>query len=187
MSERQTIQNPEQHNDTEKLKEVAHERSVELAKERERSAEKSPESNLEQARHEALERATSKERKKDTEEREVSPEKPQRATKRQRDASFDTTMSEVRQHMSQPSQQFSRLIHNKAVERVSDTVGGTIARPNAILSGSVIAFLFTLAIYLIARFNGYPLSGSETIAAFILGWAIGLIYDYLRLIVTGKK
>ena len=66
-------------------------------------------------------------------------------------------------------------------------VGGTIARPNAILSGSVSAFLLTLAVYLVARFNGYPLSGAETIASFIFGWLLGLIYDYLRILLLGKK
>ena len=187
MSERNTFQNPEKHSENERLKEVAHEKSAELAKEREKSAEKSSESNLEQARTDAIERATSKEHVDEPAEREETPEKPLRASKKQKDASFDNTMTEVRQHMSKPSREFSKVIHNKAVERVSDTVGGTVARPNAILSGSVFAFLFTLALYLIARFNGYPLSGSETIAAFALGWVVGIIYDYLRLIVTGKK
>jgi len=44
-----------------------------------------------------------------------------------------------------------------------------------------------LIIYLFARHYGYPLSGSETIAAFILGWVMGLLFDYLRVMITGKK
>jgi hypothetical protein len=96
-------------------------------------------------------------------------------------------MREVRSHMSAPSRAFSKVIHNPAVEKTSDALGNTVARPNAILSGSLFAFLFTLAVYLIARYSGYPLSGTETIASFILGWVLGLIYDYVRLLVLGRS
>jgi hypothetical protein len=95
-------------------------------------------------------------------------------------------MGEIRAHMSAPDRVFSSIIHNKTVEKVSDAVGSTIARPNAILSGSVFAFIFTLVIYLVANHNGYALSGSETIASFALGWLIGLIFDYVRVLIIGK-
>lgn len=142
--------------------------------------------SVEEARQEALEQAASVEK-------EVKPDKvPSPAerrgplTKHEKDISFDKTMNEVRHHLSGPSRTFSRIIHNKAVERISDTVGKTVARPNAILSGSVFAFLFTLAVYLIANRNGYALSGSETIASFALGWVVGLIVDYARILI-GKR
>ena len=90
-------------------------------------------------------------------------------------------------HMSAPGRAFSSFIHNKTVEKVSESVGNTVARPNAILSGAVFAFLFTLVIYLVARHNGYPISGSETIASFALGWILGLLFDYIRVLVLGKN
>ena len=89
--------------------------------------------------------------------------------------------------MPPTSRAFSRVIHNKAVEKTSEAVGATVARPNAILSGAVIAFLLTLAVYIVASRNGYPLSGFESIAAFIIGWAVGNLFDYLRVMITGKK
>ncbi|HRN90324.1 MAG TPA: hypothetical protein PK543_01410, partial [Candidatus Saccharibacteria bacterium] len=76
---------------------------------------------------------------------------------------------------------------NKTVEKVSDVVGSTVARPNAVLSGAVSAFILTLAVYIVAKTIGYRLSGFETIAAFIVGWTIGILYDYLRILITGKK
>jgi hypothetical protein len=51
----------------------------------------------------------------------------------------------------------------------------------------VFAFIFTLAVYLIAKNIGYKLSGFETILAFCTGWIVGILYDDLRLIITGKK
>lgn len=189
-NEKDTFNNHEQGYDAERLKDLGTERQKELAAERERNAaEKGPEANVEKARHEALEQASRAEHEaKKYEKRTDSPAERRGAiTKRERDASYNATMHEVRSQMSGPARAFSSVIHNPTVERVSDMVGGTVARPNAVLSGSVIAFLLTLAIYLIARFNGYPLSGTETIASFILGWILGMVFDYFRLIITGKK
>jgi hypothetical protein len=42
-------------------------------------------------------------------------------------------------------------------------------------------------VYLIAKNLGYVLSGFETIGAFAIGWIIGVLYDYFRVMVTGKK
>lgn len=172
--------------DAERLKDVGAERQHELAAERERNAhETSQEQSANKARHEALEHATSHER--DHQRQESPAERRGAITKRERKAAYETTMHEVRSQMSSPSRAFSTVIHNPTIEKISDAVGGTVARPNAILSGAVFAFLFTLAIYLVARFNGYALSGTESIASFVLGWVVGLIFDYLKLVVTGKK
>lgn len=108
-------------------------------------------------------------------------------SRKERDASFTATMKEVRTHMSAPSRTFSAVIHNKTVEKISETAGGTVARPNAILSGAVAAFIVTLAVYLIAKNYGYPLSGFESILAFIVGWILGLVYDFLKIMITGRK
>jgi hypothetical protein len=96
-------------------------------------------------------------------------------------------MDEVRSQMSAPSRSFSKVIHNKGVEKTSEVVGSTIARPNALLSGAIFAFVLTLIVYLVAKNIGYPLSGFETIAAFVLGWALGIAYDFIKVMVTGRR
>ena len=189
-NEKDTRNNHEKAFDSESLMQEAQERNRELAAERERNAVEKTAESLEGARHEALSHASSTEKEPTKAEKSIDQSPAQRrgpASKRERNASFDATMSEVRSQMSAPSRAFSNVIHNPVVEKVSDAVGGTVARPNAIASGAIFSFIFTLGIYLIARFNGYPLSGTETIASFALGWVVGLIYDYLRLLVLGKK
>ena len=158
----------------------------------ERAGEKSPEKDLEGARHE-VEQATKMER--DPHERTEAEKRPSPAERRrdgpigksERDASFNSTMREVQGQMSPSSRAFSKVIHNKAVEKVSDVAGSTIARPNAMLSGAVFAFVLTLAVYLVAKNFGYPLSGFETIGAFVIGWVVGVAYDFLRIMITGRK
>lgn len=149
--------------------------------------EQTRETAAESARAEALETATSGEKPKNAEKQAASTPEHHRITKKDKDRSFNETMQEVRSQMSPANRAFSKVIHQPAVERISEAVGNTVARPNAILSGSLFAFLFTAAFYLVARFNGYPLSGSETIASFIIGWCVGLIFDYVKVLFVGKK
>ncbi|MCY1362229.1 hypothetical protein D9M69_489340 [compost metagenome] len=96
-------------------------------------------------------------------------------------------MKKVQAELSGPSRMFSKVIHNKTIEKASDVAGATIARPNAIASGAIAAFLATLAIYYVAKNVGYQLSGFETIGAFVAGWIIGLLFDYFRIMITGKR
>ena len=173
--EKDAFSNHEQSFDQEGLREIANERYKELANEREKTIEKKE--NIDNVRNEALEQATSKEKPhKIDNSRETSPRKKLGpVSKRERNASFNATMDEVRSHMSAPSRAFSKVIHNPTVEKISDVVG------------SVFAFLFTLVIYLIARYYGYALSGGETIASFAAGWILGLVFDYFRALIFGKS
>lgn len=157
----------------------------------EKAGEKSHE-NIEDARHEALEQALSKEKKEESPSEEHQPSPAERRRngpigRKERDASFNSTMREVQGQMSGPSRAFSKVIHNKTVEKVSEAAAATIARPNAILSGALLAFILTLAVYIVARNMGYVLSGFETIGAFVVGWIIGVGYDFVKVMVTGRK
>lgn len=173
--------------------EAASERLEKLAGSPENSIELSPrdaEAAAERARTEALETAISveaggKERAGHTER--TAPRHRQPVNKKQKEASFKKQMKEVQAELPPASRAFSKVIHNKAVERTSEVLGSTVARPNAILAGAMASFFLTLAVYVIAKNIGYKLSGFETMAAFAIGWVIGIVYDYLRIIVTGKK
>ena len=172
--------------DAKNLEALRNEQNEALRENLERNVEHKSKDTIEQARNEALEQAGAIE-KQQTKAKEKSPaERRGPLSKQERDKSFNSTMNEVQSQMSPSSRQFSKFIHNKAVERASDAIGGTIARPNAILSGSVFAFVLTLIIYVIARYNGYPLSGAETIAAFAVGWVLGMVFDYFKALIGGK-
>lgn len=110
-----------------------------------------------------------------------------RVTGREKQAAYKKTMKQIQSEMTPTARTFSKVIHNPVIEKTSDAVGGTLARPNAVLAGSLSAFLLVTAVYVIARHYGYPLSGFETIAAFIVGWILGLIYDYVRLMALGRR
>ena len=182
----------EQNNERISTPEVSPERYEELAEQFEKKAEKSNVENIEKqaerAKTEALEQAISVEKNSAERKKTTSKSTKRRSiNKKERNASFDKRMKDVRSEMSAPEKAFSKTIHAKPVEKTSEFVGATIARPNAILSGAFVAFVAVLSVYLIAKNLGYPLSGFETIGAFIVGWVIGLLYDFFKVMITGKK
>ncbi len=142
------------------------------------------------AQLEALKQAKSSESVKEAHSRrEASPAERRQGpiTRKQLDLRFKRTMKVIQEDLPPTGRAFSKFIHAKPVEKVSDFLGSTIARPNALLAGAIGAFALTLAIYIFAKNMGYRLSGFEPIAAFAIGWIIGLLYDYLKVMITGKK
>lgn len=193
-NEKDHFGNHEQGFNAERIGEAGNEQRERLAEQLERNVENSKHENVEKVRHEALEKASQVEadnerqkQKHETIDQSPAERRNRPISRREKEASFTKTMTEVQSQMSSPSRAFSKIIHNPVVERTSDFVGGTLARPNAVLTGAIFAFLFTLGVYLIARSYGYSLSGSETIASFALGWIIGIAFDYVRLLILGKK
>lgn len=166
------------------IEQAAAERASELLRSKEASGERVDESEtahtLEKARVEANAEAISgKEHAAGEHHRPPTDHSPV-ITSADRKHSYNQTMQRIRQEMPGPARTFSKVIHNPVVERVSDAVGSTVARPNAILSGSICAFIFVLALYINAKHIGYSLTGFETIGSFVLGWAIGIAIDMVR-------
>lgn len=170
------------------IEKAAAERSAELREQLEKGErpETKAEHLAQEARAEAEKQARPAEDYRPAAEKETAAASTITATKSPEKA-YKQTMQRVQSEMSAPARTFSKVIHNKAVEKVSDVAGSTVARPNALLSGAVCAFLLVFGLYLHARYFGYALQGSETIAAFILGYAIGIAFDLVRTMVRGKR
>lgn len=173
-------------------RDAAAERSKELRTAAEQSGESTPEGRSERAAearraaHEALLGRESGGAEKRRAHSDVTPALGH-ASKRQRKDSYQATMKQIQSEMTTSSRTFSKVIHNKSVERLSDAVGASVARPNAVLAGSIMATFLTLFVFMVAKQYGYRLSGFETIGTFILGWSLGLIYDYARLMFSTRR
>jgi hypothetical protein len=172
------------------------EKKFEVGEQLEKAAEKggieSAEKSEAKARAEALEKAISVERggaEKKGKEASRAPANRRHGvvSKKEQNASYKRHMKHLQAEMPAAQRAFSKIIHNPVVEKTSEVVGSTIARPNAVLAGAFVAFVAVLGVYLTAKHFGYALSGFETIGAFIVGWVLGIVYDYLRVLITGKK
>lgn len=162
----------------------------------ERAVEKSSVENGEKseakARAEALEKAISVEAgsaEKKGKERSNAPANRRHGvvSKKERQSSYKKHMKTLQAELPPAQRAFSKVIHNPVIEKTSEVVGATVARPNAVLAGAIVAFFAVLAVYLTAKHFGYVLSGFETIGAFIVGWVLGILYDFFKVMITGKK
>lgn len=154
-----------------------------LKKQAEQAAERQH-GKLDNARHEALEQAETRETTKA--EKPLTPETPRQITKDDRTASYQKTMKKMQSELPPASRTFSKVIHNPAVEKASEAIGNTVARPNLIIAGALGA-IASVIVYFVARHYGYVLSGSETIILFGCGWVIGAIIEYARVGFLNKR
>ncbi len=191
------MQNPEQlrgaGENTAEIEMVAAERSLEVAKKHEGSIELNAEQQAEQAAHartEANKEALLSKESGGAEKKQGGDPDPgtqRRVTKKQKRDAYKETMTVVQHQMSAPSRVFSKAIHNPIIEKTSEVIGGSVARPNAIFTGSLTALVSLIILNVITRSFGYTLSGSETMITFIIGWILGLLYDYFRVTASGKR
>lgn len=175
--------------DVEQFGEIAHERHEairnalerEERKHKERHSEREIVAKAKELAHDTHESQTDKHA--------ASPAERRRGpiSKRQLESSFKSQMQSIETEMTTGERFVSKFIHNKVIEKTSDAVGSTLARPNAMLSGSIVAFVGITVLYFISKYYGFQLSGFETIATFIIGWIIGILYDYFSVMFKGTR
>lgn len=90
---------------------------------------------------------------------------------------YNQTLASLQRHLSPVARAFSHVIHAPAIEKSSEALETTVARPS-ILNGAIWgAFLVGLIFYITARTYGFPLSGSEMLLALAGGAVTGLALE----------
>ena len=175
--------------DAEEFGEIAHERHEAIREQREHEERKHKD-------HQSSEReivAEAQELAKEASDKKASPtaspaeRRRGPINKRQLESSFESQMKFAKAEMRPSERVISKIIHNKTIEKTSDIAGSTVARPNAMLSGSIFAFVGVTILYFVAKYYGFHLSGFETVATFIFGWIIGMLYDYFSIMIRGRN
>jgi len=144
-----------------------------------------------EARHEVHEVAQSSAEMTPTSSETQAQSTPPVKTKYEKRKSFDTTMHHVRKDMNTAERTLSKLVHQPVVEKTSEVVGKTIARPSGIIGAAIAAGIGLLFVFGVARYVGFELSGSEMPLLLGAGLLIGLFsewaYKSARSIVLPKK
>lgn len=101
---------------------------------------------------------------------------------------YSKELHRVRTHLPKAQRSFSRFIHSRGVEAVSEVGGKTVARPSGLLGGGIVAFGGTLALVLVSRHYGFTYNFFVFIALLITGFFIGLIIELIvRSIIKAKS
>ena len=96
-----------------------------------------------------------------------------------RKSEFTKIMRSVRGSFGFFAKLSSRILHFRPVEILAEFFANVLMRPIALIVGGVFALIFTAGFYLIAKYYGFTLAGSEWIVAFAAGWAFGNLGDWL--------
>ncbi len=96
-----------------------------------------------------------------------------------KDMAFSRALTRARKKLSTPSRVFSRFVHLAPIDKASEVLGKTVARPSGMLGGAIIAFLGTSALLWITRHYGYEYNYLLVIILFAMGMAVGLLGEVL--------
>jgi len=86
---------------------------------------------------------------------------------------FNRAMTRVRKKLSVPSRAFSRIVHVSAIDKSSEFIGKTVARPSGMLAGSLVAFIGTSILLWVTKYNGYEYNYLVVVILFVGGLIIG--------------
>lgn len=87
---------------------------------------------------------------------------------------YKETLRKVRKHLSTSEKTLSKVVHQPAVEKMSEIGAKTAFRPSGILVGAILSFSGSLAAYILTKRYGYNLPNSIFSVLFVGGFTIGI-------------
>ncbi len=90
---------------------------------------------------------------------------------------LDRTLARVRRHLSKPNKALSKVIHQPAVQAVSEVGSKTIARPSSLLLGAFFALVGNSVLFYMAKHYGFTYNYLLFFVFFAAGFALALVID----------
>lgn len=92
---------------------------------------------------------------------------------------YGHTLKRIQQRLSKPERAMSKVMHNKTVEKVSDGLGKTAARPSGILGGGIVSLLGSFVLLYMAKKYGFEYNFFIFFALLAVGFGLGVLIDLL--------
>ncbi len=106
-------------------------------------------------------------------------EKPVLINKELKDIAYRRTLKRTQNKLPAPARAFSKIIHQPAVEAVSEITAKTIARPSGILAGGIFAFLGSSLFLWVSKHYGYEYNFLLSALFFAGGFFLGLLIELI--------
>ncbi len=148
-----------------------HERATQAA------AEKDKESVSEMRRTAEHEARSSSELQQAQAQQEDAPEESSYVSGELKSLAGKELIAKARRHLRPTERQFSKFIHNTAVDKLSDVTGNTVARPSGLLVGGLFSLISSFSVLMICRHYGYEYNFFITLVVFVGGFALGLLLE----------
>lgn len=135
---------------------------------------------LDEIRIEAQAEASSRDEILARQEEEKEPEAATGMVNRElKDMAYQRTLTRIRKDLPLPERAFSKVVHNKAVDALSEAGAKTIARPSGVLAGGFFAFIGSSVFLWVSKHYGYEYNFLLFALLFIAGFAIGIGVEML--------
>jgi hypothetical protein len=102
---------------------------------------------------------------------------PVLVNKQLKETAYTRTLTRVQKRLSMSSRLFSKVVHSKALDKPSEVVGSTVARPSGMLGGALVAFIGSSLLLWITRSYGYEYNYLAVILLFVIGMGAGLLAE----------
>lgn len=103
-----------------------------------------------------------------------------------KDRAYKRELAKVQTKLPKTSRRFSKVVHNKTVETVSNIGAQTVARPSGLLGGSIVAFAGSLVLYFMAKQYGFRYNYLVMFLLFIAGFAVGALLELVTWSFSGR-
>lgn len=108
-------------------------------------------------------------------------------TKRIKYGVYRQSLDHANHNLSVTDRLFSNIAHSKLLELASEIGAKTIARPNAVLGGSILMVFGGLTAFIIAKYVGFELPFSILVVLYTTGFILSIALEIIYKIVKGIK
>lgn len=108
-------------------------------------------------------------------------------TKQLKADAYTRALKRGRSGLNVPERTLSRVVHQKAIESVSNAAAKTVARPSALLGGGIGAFVGSAVLLYVSRQNGFTYNYTVLFVLFMGGFFAGALAELIiRLLVRRR-
>lgn len=100
---------------------------------------------------------------------------------------YKRSLKMIQSNLNLPDRTLSRIVHQPAVERVSNGLAKTVARPSAFLGGSMGALIGSAGLLYISKHNGFTYNYAVFLLLFVGGFFAGALVETLWKLTIGRK
>jgi hypothetical protein len=100
-------------------------------------------------------------------------------TRKHKQDALKRTLRHISRELSPSQRVFSKIIHNRVVDTVSEVGSKTVARPSALLGGGMGAFIGSSVLLFYAKKYGFRYNFTAFLLLFVLGFGIGIAFELL--------
>lgn len=90
---------------------------------------------------------------------------------------YSRTLNRIQQKLSRPERTMSKIMHNKAVEKVSDGMAKTAARPSGILGGGIFSLIGSVILLYMTKKYGFEYNFFMFFVFLGVGFMLGVVVE----------